>query len=86
MSDMRGDWAALSSEHERLMPTTDHESQPVHASPARELPPRWAELASQRERLLELAEPTSGPAGSRHDIADSRHSTTGLRLVVSSAA
>jgi hypothetical protein len=66
-------WAALSSEHERLALTPENQADPVCSGPA-----RWAELASQRERLLELDAPLGG-------LASSSRVTSGLRLVVPAA-
>jgi hypothetical protein len=75
MSGINGDWAALSSEHERLIATADDCTEPVQARH----PARWAELASQRERLVELADPPSGLAGS------AQQRTSDLRLAVRAA-
>lgn len=66
-------WAALSSEHERLALTPESHADPVCSGPT-----RWAELASQRERLLELDAPLGG-------LASSSHVTSGPRLVVPAA-
>jgi hypothetical protein len=74
MSGINGDWAALSSEHERLIATAGESVQPVQVSH----PARWAELASQRERLVELADPPGGLAGSAQRTSE-------LRLAVRAA-
>lgn len=66
-------WAALSSEHERLVLTPENPADTVCAGPT-----PWAELASQRERLLEPDAPLGG-------LASSSHVTSGLRLVVPAA-
>jgi hypothetical protein len=66
------EWAALSSEHERLVLTAGNQADPAGAGPA-----RWAELASQRERLLEPDAPLGGLVSSSPD--------SGLRLVVRAA-
>jgi hypothetical protein len=76
MSRITGYWAALASEHERLVFTTA--DQEHDASTTRDAPTRWAELASQRERLIDAAAPLGGLVSSSADAA-------GLRLVVRAA-
>jgi len=81
MPGICGDWTAenwqtLSSEHERLVRTSDDST--GAASPADRAPARWAELASQRERLVAAAPPLSG-------LASSSYGESGLRLVVRAA-
>jgi len=67
------DWAALSSDHERLALTAENPAAPVCDGLA-----QWAELASQRERLFDAAAPLSG-------LTSSSQTTPGLRLVVPAA-
>jgi len=76
MPGITGYWAALSSEHERLVfiPADQEQS----AGTAGDASARWAELASQRERLIESAAPLGG-------LASSSQETSGLRLVVRAA-
>ena len=76
MSGIGGDWAVLSSEHERLVLSA--EDKPRTAYPVCEPSAPWAELASQRERLIELAAPLSG-------LASSSDTAAGPRLVVRAA-
>ena len=64
------EWAALSSEHERLVLLPENPAVPACSGPT-----RWAELASQRERLLEHDAPLSR-------LASSSQLTSGPRLVV----
>jgi hypothetical protein len=64
------EWAALSSEHERLVLLPENPVVPASSGPM-----RWAELASQRERLLEHDAPLSR-------LASSSQQTSGPRLVV----
>ena len=64
------EWAALSSEHERLVLSPDNPAVPACSGST-----RWAELASQRERLLEHDAPLSR-------LASSSRPTTAPRLVV----
>jgi hypothetical protein len=76
MPGICGNWAALSSEYERLARTAEDST--GAASPAGMDPARWAELASQRERLVAAAPPLSG-------LASSSNAESGLRLVVRAA-
>jgi hypothetical protein len=76
MSGMHADWAALSSEHERLIATADELLDTARARP--EQPARWAELASQRERLVQLADPHGR-------LASPSQNPSGYRLAVRAA-
>ena len=64
------EWAALSSEHERLVLRPENPAVPACSGPT-----RWAELASQRERLLEHDAPLSR-------LASCSQPATAPRLVV----
>ena len=70
---LTAEWAALSSEHERLVLTAENAADPAWSGTT-----QWAELASQRERLLEPDAPLGGL------VSSSQH-TSGLRLVVRAA-
>jgi hypothetical protein len=71
MSGNSEEWAALASQHERVMASAEA-AVPAGAEPVNSRPARWAELASQRERLVA---PLSG-------LASSSQSGTALRLAV----
>lgn len=89
MSSSSAHWEALSSQHERLMQTSDSQAAPATASPASPEPALWAELASQCERLAELPDSaaglftTAGPPSPAEHISGPHSS--GFRLVVKAA-
>jgi hypothetical protein len=78
MSRISGDWAALASQHERLLQEADTKLRQSGQSPVTPDSARWAELASQRERLVECSDPLYGLASSPQP--------SGFRLAATTAA